>query len=115
MWYARPDVHESWSFSTNPRIPCSSAIFARSASSIGRLNSAGWVWACMSMAPRRSSRSGRFIEPPGSVLDPRRLQGGVLVEGVQGQVAAEARLLEAAERRGHVHGVHGVHAHRADA
>ena len=48
-------------------------------------------------------------------LDPGRLHLGVLVEGVQRLVAADARLLVAAERRGDVAAVVGVDPHRAGA
>src|SRR5258708_11798119 len=46
-------------------------------------------------------------------LDPGRLDLGELVEGVQRLVAADARLLVAAERRGDVAAVVGVDPHRA--
>src|SRR5581483_7940223 len=48
-------------------------------------------------------------------LDPGRLDLGELVEGVERLVAADARLLVAAERRGDVAAVVGVDPHRAGA
>src|SRR5260370_36868930 len=65
----------------------------------------------------RSSKPGPVFSPGvwqtplGSLLDrdPDRLQVGVLLERMQRLVAAEARLLEAAERRGDVAAVEAVH------
>src|SRR6266702_5570985 len=50
---------------------------------------------------------------PLAELDPGRLDLGELVEGVQRLVAADARLLVAAERRGDVAAVVGVDPYRA--
>src|SRR5258707_14595548 len=69
----------------------------------------------------RPNETGRPIGRPGSPcswlfsaeLDPGRLDLRELVEGVQRLVAADARLLIAAERRGDVAAVVGVDPHRA--
>src|SRR5437867_12387808 len=61
----------------------------------------------------RRSRSQSF--EASAKLDPGRLHLGELVEGVERLVAADARLLITAERRGDVATVVGVDPHRAGA
>src|SRR3546814_6165704 len=65
--------------------------------------------------PGATERGRRDEElPPGLMqLDPDRLQVGELVDGVERLVAAEAGLLEAAERRGDVAAVEAVDPDRA--
>src|SRR5580704_9786775 len=68
-----------------------------------------------------AERNGATLGPPrvafpllpSAQLDPGRLDLSELVEGVQRLVAADARLLVAAERRGDVAAVVGVDPHRA--